>query len=104
MGDLLTAARRQVAQGEPKLAPLLEGVQVKTEGSDVMVRADIKGEDLQSLGAMFAARPEGASKPTPQLRAPEGPGIKIDPALNKDTAAPAKPKVTKRRRARRRGR
>lgn len=104
MADVLLAARRQAAVINPKLSGLLEGVQVRAEGSDVRIRAEIKGEALKSLGEMFAARPEGASTPRPP-QLPEGSVIDIDPALKKkDTATPAKPKVTKRRRARRRGR
>ncbi|HKQ52675.1 MAG TPA: hypothetical protein VJT74_09925 [Pyrinomonadaceae bacterium] len=104
MGDLLTAARRQAMQGEPKLAPLLEGLQVKTEGSDVMVRADLKGEVLQSLGAMFAGQGAGA-QPTTTAPPAESPGMTDPKTTSTDPAIkPPTNKPTPRRRSRRRGR
>ncbi len=101
MGDLLTAVNRKLAADQPKFAPLLEGVQVKTEGSDVMVRADIKGEALQALGAMFAAQRESPAQTTapPPPAAEEPKTGTADPGIKPPTNKP-----TPRRRSRRRGR
>lgn len=92
VNDLLTAARRKFAGSDPRISGLLEGVQVTTEGSDLQVKADIKGEVMKNLAAMFAAKRKqeesaaSAAKPAAQT-------------------APAKSKTTKRRRGtRRRGR
>lgn len=101
VGDVLSAVRRKVSAEQPKIAGLLEGVQVTTEGSDLTVRADIKGEALQALGAMFANQGKGAppatTAPPPAAAPPKNgsaePGIK--PPTNKPTP---------RRRSRRRGR
>ncbi|HWT02270.1 MAG TPA: hypothetical protein VN256_18615 [Pyrinomonadaceae bacterium] len=107
VGDVLAAVRRKVIKDDPKLAGLLEGVQVRTEGSDVRLRAELKGEVLRNLGTMFAGRREGAgtstTSPPPQAAPP--------PADTEQKASPADPgikpptnKATQRRRSRRRGR
>ncbi|HYG80703.1 MAG TPA: hypothetical protein VD861_09965 [Pyrinomonadaceae bacterium] len=103
VGDVLAAVRSQAVKQDPKLAGLLEGMQVRTEGQDVRVRAEIKGEVLRNLGAMFARRPEGTTSPPPKAAPP--------PAAPEQKASPADPgikpptnKATQRRRSRRRGR
>jgi hypothetical protein len=103
VADVLTVARKQASAVDQKLGALLEGVEVRADGSDVRVRAEIKGEALRDLGAVFAGRREGASQAPPRL--PEGPGIEVDPTITKKTTTvPAKGKATQRRRSRRRGR
>ncbi|HEY0379430.1 MAG TPA: hypothetical protein VGC87_21110 [Pyrinomonadaceae bacterium] len=105
VADVLTAARKQVSAADAKLGGLLEGVQVRTDGSDVRVRAEIKGEALRDLGAMFAGRREGSASPPPP------PPADTSPTVVEPRAAPADPgikpptnKATQRRRSRRRGR
>ncbi len=85
VGDVLSAVRRKVAADEPKFAGLLEGVQVKTDGSDLLLRADIKGEALRSLGAMFAGQREGGGAPPPPAAAPP---VNAEPKADPTPAPP----------------
>ena len=109
VGDVLAAVRSKVIRDDPKLAGLLEGMQVRAEGQDVRVRAEIKGEVLRNLGTMFAGRREGSGTSTGTTSPP--PQAAPPPADADKTTAPAdtgiKPptnKATQRRRSRRRGR
>jgi hypothetical protein len=102
VGDVLVAVRKQVSAVDAKLGGLLEGVEVRTDGNDVRVRAEIKGEALRDLGAMFAGRSEGSASPPP---AAEGPTVTVPTAAPPDSGIkPPTNKATKRRRSRRRGR
>ncbi|HJU54307.1 MAG TPA: hypothetical protein VJ715_07045 [Pyrinomonadaceae bacterium] len=103
VGDVLKAVHRKVAADEPKVRGLLEGVQVTTDGSDVRVRAEIKGEALRSLGQMFADKREGATTSPPPVAAPP-PATETQTAPVEPGIKPPTNKATKRRRARRRGR
>ena len=90
LSDVLAALRRKAAASDPKIGALIEMVQVTTEGSDLLVKADIRGEALQGLASMFAAR---------RKQAEDAAATTATPAKT----APAKSRTTKRRRARRRG-
>lgn len=89
LGEFLAGARRKFSSDNPQISGLLEGVQVTTEGSDLQVRADIKGEALKGLADMFAAKRKEAQAATSAAPATK--------------PAPAK-KPQRRRGARRRGR
>ena len=99
MADVLTAVSHKAAADDPKLAPLLEGIKVQADGSDVRVRAEIKGEALRNLGTMFAEM--NKPKPPPAV---EGPTIVGPPAVPPDSGIKPPTKATQRRRSRRRGR
>ena len=65
-----------------------------------MVRADVKGEALQALGAMFAAQRESPAQSTaPPPPAAEPKNGSAEPGIKPPTNKP-----TPRRRSRRRGR
>lgn len=109
VGDVLKAVHRKVAADEPKVRGLLEGVQVTTDGSDVRVRAEIKGEALRNLGTMFAGQREAGAAGAPVTTSPppavESPTvIEARPTTAEPGIKPPTNKATKRRRARRRGR
>ncbi len=109
VGDVLKAVHRKVAADEPKVRGLLEGVQVTTDGSDVRVRAEIKGEALRNLGQMFAGHREAGAAGAPATTSPppavESPTvIEARPTTAEPGIKPPTNKATKRRRARRRGR
>lgn len=104
VADVLKAAHRQAAASDPKISAMLEGVQVSTDGSDVRMRAEIKGEALRNLGQMFAGQRQGATTSPPPPAAESPTVIEVTPAPAEPGIKPPTNKATKRRRARRRGR
>jgi len=70
LGDMLTGLRQQAIAGvdEQEIRSLIESTKITTQGDEVLIKADIKNEDVQDFVASMMKDEKPVAKPTPKPR------------------------------------
>ncbi|MDT4956075.1 MAG: hypothetical protein QOJ02_4213 [Acidobacteriota bacterium] len=68
LGDMLMGLRQQAIAGvdEQEIRSLIESTKITTQGDEVLIKADIKNEDVQDFVASMMKDEKPVAKPTPK--------------------------------------